>query len=86
MAESGVTGYEALGWTSLVAPKGTPDAVVNKLNQQVREILAQPEVRNKLLAIAFDPWHGSPAELQRTVVAEYAKWGEVVKTSGMTAQ
>jgi tripartite-type tricarboxylate transporter receptor subunit TctC len=86
MAESGVAGYEALGWTSLVAPKGTPDAVINKLNQQVKEILAQPEIRAKLMAIAFDPWHGSPADLQRTVVAEYAKWGDVVKSSGMTAQ
>jgi tripartite-type tricarboxylate transporter receptor subunit TctC len=86
MAESGVTGYEALGWTSLVAPKGTPDAIVNKLNQQVREILAQPEVNQKLMAIAFDPWHGSPADLQRTVVADYAKWGDVVKAAGMTAQ
>jgi tripartite-type tricarboxylate transporter receptor subunit TctC len=86
MAEAGVAGYEALGWTSLVAPKGTPEAVINKLNQQVKEILAQPEIRAKLMAIAFDPWHGSPADLQRTVVAEYAKWGDVVKSSGMTAQ
>ena len=86
MAESGVIGYEALGWTSLVAPKGTPEAIINKLNHQVREILAQPEIRAKLMAIAFDPWHGSPAELQRTVATEYAKWGDVVKTSGMTAQ
>lgn len=86
MAEAGVIGYEALGWTSLVAPKGTPEAVINKLNQQVKEILAQPEIRAKLMAIAFDPWHGSPADLQRTVVAEYAKWGDVVKSSGMTAQ
>jgi tripartite-type tricarboxylate transporter receptor subunit TctC len=86
MAESGVRGYEALGWTSLVAPKGTPDAIVKKLNEQVGEILAQPETRKKLLALGFDPWHGSPADLQRTVTTEYAKWGDVIKTSGMTAQ
>ncbi|WP_194792979.1 tripartite tricarboxylate transporter substrate binding protein [Caenimonas koreensis] len=86
MAESGVIGYEALGWTSLVAPKGTPDAIVNKLNAQVREILAQPEIRAKLMSIAFEPWPGSPAELQRTVASEYARWGDVVKASGMAAQ
>jgi tripartite-type tricarboxylate transporter receptor subunit TctC len=70
----------------LVAPKGTPDAIVKKLNEQVGEILAQPETRKKLLALGFDPWHGSPADLQRTVTTEYAKWGDVIKTSGMTAQ
>jgi len=86
MAESGVRGYEALGWTSLVAPKGTSDAIVKKLNKQVGEILAQPETRKKLLTLGFDPWPGSPADLQRTVTAEYAKWGDVIKTSGMTAQ
>lgn len=86
MAESGVAGYEALGWTSLVAPKGTPDDIVKKLNHQVGQILAQAETRKKLLAVGFDPWYGSPADLQRTVAAEYAKWGDVIKASGMTAQ
>lgn len=86
MAESGVAGYEAVGWTSLVAPKGTPSAIVNKLNQQVGEILAQPETRKKLLTVGFDPAPGSPDDLQRTVATEYAKWGEVIKASGMTAQ
>jgi tripartite-type tricarboxylate transporter receptor subunit TctC len=86
MAEAGVAGYEAVGWTSLVAPQGTPDAIVNKLNKQVGEILAQAEVRKKLLAVGFDPSPGSPADLQRTVAAEFAKWGDVIKTSGMTPQ
>ncbi|MES2384443.1 MAG: Bug family tripartite tricarboxylate transporter substrate binding protein [Polaromonas sp.] len=86
MAESGVVGYEAMGWTSLVAPKGTSAAVVNKLNQQVQQIMAQPEVRQKMMTIGFEPWNGSPKDLERTIASEYAKWGEVVKASGMTAQ
>ncbi|MBC7602316.1 MAG: tripartite tricarboxylate transporter substrate binding protein, partial [Ramlibacter sp.] len=46
----------------------------------------QPEIRAKLISIAFEPWHGTPAELQRTVASEYARWGDVVEASGMTAQ
>lgn len=86
MAEAGVPGYEALGWTSLVAPKGTPGAVVQKLNAQLQQIMKSPEVSQKLMAIGFEPWTGSPKELQQTIQSEYAKWGEVVKTSGMTPQ
>jgi tripartite-type tricarboxylate transporter receptor subunit TctC len=86
VAESGLSGYEAVGWISLVAPKGTPEAIVNKLNQQVRQIVALPEVRQKLLAISFEPASGSPKELDRLIQDEYAKWGEVVKTAGMTPQ
>jgi tripartite-type tricarboxylate transporter receptor subunit TctC len=86
MIESGVAGYEALGWTSLVAPKGTPDAVVAKLDHQLRQVLSQPDVHQKLMGVGFEPWPGSPKDLERTIQAEYAKWGEVVKASGMAAQ
>jgi tripartite-type tricarboxylate transporter receptor subunit TctC len=86
MIEAGVAGYDALGWTSLVAPKGTPAPVVRKLNQQVAQILAMPEIKQKLLNIGFEPWAGTPQQLQKTVVTEYAKWGDVVRASGMQAQ
>lgn len=85
MAEAGVIGYQAVGWTSLVAPKGTPQAIVTKLNEQVREVLARPEIKQKLLTIGFEPWHGSPRDLERTIASEYAKWGEVVRSAGMSA-
>ncbi len=86
MVEAGVPDYEAVGWTSLVAPRGTPDAVVNKLDQQIRQILERAEVRQKLMAIGFEPWHGTPQELERTISTEYAKWGDVVREAGMVPQ
>lgn len=86
MAESGVAGYQAVGWTSLVAPKGTPPAIIAKLNEQVRQVLARPEIKQKLLAIGFEPWQGSPKDLERTIASEYDKWGEVVRSSGMSAK
>ena len=85
MAESGVIGYEAVGWTSLVAPKGTPAAIVAKLNEQVRQVLARPEIKQKLLTIGFEPWPGSPKELERTIAFEYDKWGGVVRSAGLSA-
>lgn len=85
MAESGVIGYEAVGWTSLVAPKSTPPEIVAKLNEQVRQVLARPEIKQKLLTIGFEPWSGSPKDLARTIASEYDKWGEVVRSSGMSA-
>ncbi|GJG98641.1 tripartite tricarboxylate transporter substrate binding protein [Cupriavidus pauculus] len=86
MAEAGVKGYEALGWTALVAPKGTPPAVVQKLNTQLQEVLKMPQVKQKLDALAFEPWPSTPQFMQKTVAAEYAKWGEVVRVSGMKAK
>lgn len=83
MAESGVTGYEAVGWTSLVAPKGTPPAIVAKLNEQIKQVLARPEIKQKLLTIGFEPWYGSPKALERTIASEYDKWGEVVRAAGL---
>lgn len=86
MAESGVSGYEAVGWISLVAAKGTPQPIVQKLNLQLQQILAMPEIRQKLLVIGFEPSSGSPNDLERTIQSEYVKWGQVVKAAGMTEQ
>ncbi|CAG9170107.1 Bug family tripartite tricarboxylate transporter substrate binding protein [Cupriavidus pampae] len=84
MIEAGVKGYEALGWTALVAPRGTPPAVVQKLSAQLQQVLKMPQVKQKLDALGFEPWPGTPQFMQKTVVAEYAKWGDVVRTSGMS--
>jgi tripartite-type tricarboxylate transporter receptor subunit TctC len=83
VAESGVAGYEAVGWTGLVAPKGTAPAIVAKLNGQIKQVLAQPEIKQKLLTIGFEPWYSSPKDFERTIASEYEKWGEVVRASGI---
>lgn len=83
MAEAGVKGYEALGWAALVSPKGMPAPVVEKLNGQLQQILKSPEISKKLETLGFEPWPGTPQFMQKTVAAEYASWGEVVRTSGM---
>jgi tripartite-type tricarboxylate transporter receptor subunit TctC len=86
VAEAGVPGYEALGWTSIVAPKGTPEPIIKKLNEQLRQIMAMPEIREKLSGLGFEPTSGTPKDLDRLIQSDYAKWGAVVKEAGLVAQ
>lgn len=83
MQEAGVEDYEAVGWISLMGPKGMPDDVVNKLNEQIKQILENPEIKNKLTALGFEPAASSPKELQQMIELEYDKWAKVVSDSGM---
>jgi tripartite-type tricarboxylate transporter receptor subunit TctC len=86
VAEAGVPGYEAVGWAGIVAPKGTPKDIVDKLNAQLRTIMAMPAINEKLTLLGFEPSTGTPQAFDQTIHTEYAKWGEVVKTSGIAAQ
>ncbi|MGO4281189.1 MULTISPECIES: tripartite tricarboxylate transporter substrate-binding protein [Cupriavidus] len=86
VAEAGVAGYQAVGWLGLVAPKDTPEAIVTRLNGHLRTIMAKPEVRDKLLTLGFEPNTDTPQAFARDIRAEYAKWGAVVKSAGLTAQ
>jgi tripartite-type tricarboxylate transporter receptor subunit TctC len=86
VAEAGVPGYEAVGWVGIVAPRGTPKEIVDKLNGQLRSIMAMPAINEKLTLLGFEPSTGTPQAFDRTIHVEHAKWGEVVKAAGITAQ
>ena len=86
MVEAGVPEYEALGWICIVAAKGTPQPIVQKLNQQLQQIMEIPEIRQKLQSLGFEPWGGSSNDLERTIRSDYVKWGQVIKSAGMTAE
>jgi tripartite-type tricarboxylate transporter receptor subunit TctC len=86
MAESGLPGYEVSGWFGLAAPAGTPAAIVELLNKQVVEIVAEPATRAKLLDSGADPVGNSAADYAAFIKAEVAKWARVVKDTGITAK
>ena len=74
VAESGFPGFELLTWTGILAPPGTPPAIVAKLNRAIGEILKQPDVQQKFKAIAVEPIETTPAEFHKRIadaVAEY---------------
>ena len=87
IAELGVPGFEAAAWQMVVAPAATPKAVVDKLHAELKAIMALPETRAQIEKIGLVPVAtGSPAELQRFVASEIARWGEVVKKSGASVE
>jgi tripartite-type tricarboxylate transporter receptor subunit TctC len=82
VAESGLPGYEVIAWFGLVAPAGTPPAIVQRLNAEAMKALADPGVRQALTAQGFDIMGGTPAEFGAFMKSEIDKWGRVVKASG----
>jgi len=85
IAESGVPGYAVDTWYGAFAPAGTPREVVFKLQQEMSRGLAQPEVREKLLAVGLEPVGNPQDQFTAYVKAEYAKWGKLVRDVKMTA-
>ncbi|NMM78024.1 ABC transporter substrate-binding protein [Acidovorax sp. SRB_14] len=81
LEETGVTGYESLSWSGIVAPAGTPKAVVHKLNQAIDRILKMEDVRQRFASLGVDPVGGPPEAFARQIKAETVKWGEIVKSS-----
>ncbi len=82
IAEAGVPGYDASTWYPLLAPAGTPAAVIDKLNAQLVAILATGDVREKLQAQGIEPVGSSPAQLASHLRSEMGKWEKVVRLSG----
>ena len=82
VSESGVKGYEATIWLGLMAPAGTPKPVIDRLNSEIVKILKRPEVRKTWLEQGAVPMVMSPAEFERYLDADIAKWAKVVKISG----
>ena len=83
VAEQGVTGFEMTPWTAMYAPRGTPKEIVDKLNAEVTKILAEPEARQKLLQLGFEPAGGTPDQLAAFEKTERAKWGALIKAAGL---
>jgi tripartite-type tricarboxylate transporter receptor subunit TctC len=81
VAES-VPGYEASAWFGMAVPKGTPVAVVERLNREVNAALSDPGMKARLADLGGDPIPGTPAEFWKLHAAETDKWAKVVKFSG----
>jgi len=84
VAESGIPGYEATAWNGLMAPAGTPDAVVQKLSNTLQTVLADQALQQQFAQQGFDTQWMSPADYRQFIDREIKKWAQVVKTSGAT--
>lgn len=82
VAESGVKDFDVSAWDAIVAPAGTPPAVVNRLNAAIRAALADPELRRQLLDRGSEVAPGTPQALGSFIKTEIDRWGQAVKRSG----
>lgn len=78
-----VPGYEASAWYGLAAPKGTPGAIVERLNREVNAILARPDVKAQLADLGASLLPGSADDFGRLIADETAKWGKVIRFAGI---
>jgi tripartite-type tricarboxylate transporter receptor subunit TctC len=85
MAESGFPGFEAVPWFGLVAPAGTPPAIIDKIHRETVRVLALPEVRRNLDILGLDVIGNSPAEFAALIKAEIPQWAAVIKGAGIRA-
>jgi len=83
VASQGFPGFEAKEWYGLVAPGGTPRAIVTRLNQEIVRIINSPDVRSRLLDLGTDIVGDSPDQFGGVIKAELAKWSKLLKETGI---
>jgi tripartite-type tricarboxylate transporter receptor subunit TctC len=84
--EAGVRGFDASGWYGLVAPAGTPQAIVARLNAEIGRAMQTPELRSRLDSDGAMPAPGTPEEFAAFIRAEIARWDAVLKRAGVQQQ
>lgn len=82
LAESGIPGYDSSGWFAILAPAGTPAAVVTRLNTDITTVLRLPEIQERFSAAGLEPLTSTPEQLEQLIKTETVKWSRVIKASG----
>jgi tripartite-type tricarboxylate transporter receptor subunit TctC len=85
IAEQGVPGFDATQWYGLVAPAGTPRAIVDRINAESTRILTGDKLRPRLEAEGADPAPGTPEQFRELIVAERQRWGDLIRRTGVRA-
>lgn len=85
-AEVGLKGYESSAWFGLVAPRGTPRPIVDKLNAEVAAAVADPAVRTRFVEFGTEPLTMSPEEMGRYISSEVVKWRDIITKAGIKAE
>jgi tripartite-type tricarboxylate transporter receptor subunit TctC len=86
VAEQGLPGFKAVSWYALMAPRGTPDEIVDKIASDTAGVLRNPQVREQLLGLGLTPVGNSPAELAAMLKQEDAFWRDFIRKTGIRAE
>jgi tripartite-type tricarboxylate transporter receptor subunit TctC len=84
--EAGVPGYEATIWLGIMAPKGTPQPIVDRLNTEINKVLNRPDVKEAWAKQGVEPLMMTPAEFDKYVRGDIEKWAKVIKDAGIKMQ
>lgn len=86
VAESGLPGFEVVGWVGFFVPAGTPRPIVARLNGDIVRIIGMPDTQERLAGHGMIPGGGTPEDLGAFLKAEIAKWGRLIKEAGIRIQ
>ena len=82
-AEAGLPGYDPKNWQGILAPAGTPGAIVTRLSAEVAKILAMPEIREKLVNSGMEPFHTGPKQMAAQMRSDYAENAKIIKAANI---
>ena len=82
----GLPEYEATNWQALFFPAGTPQPIVERIASEVRKILAQPDTRERLESLGYEPVGNTPAEFAALVADEHKRWEAIIRAANITAE
>ena len=85
IGETGVPGYESAGWYGVLAPAGTPPAIVGRLHADMARIMSGADMQQRMAELGADPARETPEQFGAFIRAEIVKWAKVIKDSGATA-
>jgi len=85
LAEGSIPGFNAISWIGLLAPAGTPTALVEKISADIRDVVELPEVKNRLIDLGGIPKATSPADFSKLIDTDRKRYTAVIKTRGITA-
>jgi tripartite-type tricarboxylate transporter receptor subunit TctC len=86
VAEAGITGYAPSGWLALLAPRGTPKPIIDRLNETLADAIRDPGVRGRFSELGAEPAASTPEELARFIAAEIVKWRAIITKAGIPPQ
>jgi tripartite-type tricarboxylate transporter receptor subunit TctC len=86
MAEAGFAGVETGTWYGFIGPAGTPGAIAQTVHDAVVKVMAQPDMKSRLLAQGVDIVGAGPREFDKIIREEVDKWSKLVKRAGITAE
>jgi tripartite-type tricarboxylate transporter receptor subunit TctC len=82
-AEAGLPGFDLSGWTGILAPAGTPKAVIDRISTEMAAIIGLPDIHDKLVKQGMEPFVSTPEQFAAKIKADVAKFGAIIKTAKM---